>query len=168
MPRTSTTQGALARLGFGDPTSAERILGDWDDAHGDALRPLVDDLGGSVARRSAAELRDELLAAAGADPAAPQPVAAATGADPLRLAYRRALLRLAARDLTSPDPLEQLPDIAGELADLADATIETALALARGEVAGWEGVRFGVSTCSTWPSPPPTRPASPAAPLRRR
>ena len=205
MPRTSTTQGALARLGFGDPTSAERILGDWDDAHGDALRPLVDDLAasadpdlalsglarlvegnpglldrliadetltrrlvavlgasvalnqhlghhpgdvdvlaGSVARRSAAELRTELLAAAGADPAAPQPVAAATGADPLRLAYRRALLRLASRDLTSPDPLEQLPDIAGELADLADATIETALALARGEVAGWEGVRFGV------------------------
>ena len=48
MPRTSTTQGALARLGFGDPTSAERILGDWDDAHGDALRPLVDDLAASA------------------------------------------------------------------------------------------------------------------------
>ena len=64
--------------------------------------------------------------------------------DDLRRAYRRALLRIAARDLTAADPLADLPDVAAELADLADATVETALALARGEVPGWEKCRLGI------------------------
>lgn len=106
-----------------------------------------DDVGvlfGSVARRPAPELRAELLDAVGADPDAPAPAAEASRSDDLRRAYRRALLRIAARDLTAADPLAELPDVAAELADLADATVETALALARGEVAGWEKCRIGV------------------------
>ncbi len=99
---------------------------------------------GSVERRSADELRDELLAAVGADPGSATPVAPATRSNDLRRGYRRCLLRIAARDLTAADPLAVLPDIAGELADLADGTLEAALALARGEVRGWERCRIGI------------------------
>ena len=108
--------------------------------HPDDVSALI----GSVARRPAAELRTELLEAVGADPGSADPVADHTRSDDLRRAYRRALLRLAARDLTAADALADLPDVAGELADLADATVETALALARGEVPGWEKCRLGI------------------------
>ena len=104
----------------------------------------VDVLLGSVQRRTVEELRAELLAAVGADPDSADPVADAARSDDLRRAYRRCLLRIAARDLTVADPIAVLPDIAGELADLADGTVEAALALARGEVPGWEGCRLGI------------------------
>lgn len=99
---------------------------------------------GAVDRRSLAELRAELLSAVGADPDLSEPVADHTRSDDLRRGYRRALLRIAARDLTSADLLAVLPDIAAELADLADATVEAALALARGEVTDWQRCRIGV------------------------
>ena len=102
----------------------------------------VELLAGDIRRRSAAELQDELLAAIGAE--GEQPVAEPTRANDLRRAYRRALLRIAARDLTAPDAIAVLPDIAEELADLADATVAAALALARGEVVGWEVARLGI------------------------
>ncbi|MFT3862026.1 bifunctional [glutamine synthetase] adenylyltransferase/[glutamine synthetase]-adenylyl-L-tyrosine phosphorylase [Micropruina sp.] len=205
MDRTTTTEGTLARLGFGDPHRAAQTLSGWFDEHGDACDALVEQvlaaadpdltlngltrliaarpgllaglvaepewgervcrvLGASIAlnqhlgarphdldvlrgpvdRRSAAELRAVLLGVIGADPAAVHPVADAGRSDDLRLAYRREVLRIAARDLTSPDPFAELPQVAAELADLADATVEAALALARGEVPGWECVRLGI------------------------
>lgn len=101
-------------------------------------------LAGSVAARGAAALRAELLGAVGADAASGTPVAAPDRADDLRRAYRLAVLRIAARDLTSPDPSAAVQGVAAELADLADATIEAALALARGETPGWEGCRLAV------------------------
>jgi glutamate-ammonia-ligase adenylyltransferase len=89
----------------------------------------------TVTRSSAAELRTELLTAVGADPDADDPVAADDApdrlADRLRIAYRGALLRIAARDLDAPEPIEAMPDVAAELSDLADATLESALAIAR-------------------------------------
>lgn len=98
-------------------------------AHPEHLDQLV-----APARRTpAGELRAELLSAVGADPVAHAPVAS-TDADPLRVAYRGALVRIAARDLAAPEPIEVLPDIAAELADLADATLEAALAVARREI----------------------------------
>ncbi|MHB1011215.1 MAG: bifunctional [glutamine synthetase] adenylyltransferase/[glutamine synthetase]-adenylyl-L-tyrosine phosphorylase, partial [Propionibacteriaceae bacterium] len=69
---------------------------------------------------------------------------AARAADELRYAYRRELTRVAARDLTAEDPLALLDDIAGELADLADAALETAVAIARSQVTGHDRVRFAV------------------------
>ena len=48
----------------------------------------------------------------------------------LRTAYRRRLLHLAARDLTGA---EGLAEVAAELADLAAATLEAALAIARSQ-----------------------------------
>ncbi|MCE1174608.1 MAG: bifunctional [glutamine synthetase] adenylyltransferase/[glutamine synthetase]-adenylyl-L-tyrosine phosphorylase [Propionibacteriales bacterium] len=104
----------------------------------------VDVLAGSVERRDLDALRDELLTAIGAEGDPATPVAPATRSDDLRRAYRRALLRIAARDLTADDPLAVLPEIAGELADLADVTVEAALALARGEVSDWSLARLGV------------------------
>ena len=80
------------------------------------------------------ELRAALLASVGADPADPEPVsdpARLPGRDPatsLRVAYRRGLLRVAARDLTGVVTLDQA---AAELADLAAAALEAALAIAR-------------------------------------
>ena len=56
------------------------------------------------------------------------------GHDALRTAYREQLLGIAALDLTSPDPLVTLPETAGALADLAQAALEAALAIARDEV----------------------------------
>jgi [glutamine synthetase] adenylyltransferase / [glutamine synthetase]-adenylyl-L-tyrosine phosphorylase len=82
-------------------------------------------------RPDAAELRAALLNAVGASPVAAEPVAADAGPAPLALAYRRALLHLAARDLTGVMTLE---DTAAELADLAAAVLEAALALARAQL----------------------------------
>lgn len=107
--------------------------------HLEVLRP-------TAVRRSPAELRSTLLAAVGADPVDTQPVARENCADALRLAYRAEIIRIAARDLSHPDPLWILEDIAAELADLADATVETALALARREVGPEEAAltRIGI------------------------
>jgi [glutamine synthetase] adenylyltransferase / [glutamine synthetase]-adenylyl-L-tyrosine phosphorylase len=100
---------------------------------------------GGDTQHSAAAVRAHLLEAVGADPAAPQPVAASAGADALdalRLAYRRCLLVLAARDLTGAAEMEE---VSAELADLAAATLEGALAVARaGLPAGAEPSRFAV------------------------
>jgi len=83
----------------------------------------------------AGELRSALLTAVGADPGAPEPVAAA-GPDGgpaavLRVAYRERLLHLAARDLTGQMAID---DVAAELADLAAAALEAALAISRSQL----------------------------------
>lgn len=104
----------------------------------------VEPLAGDISRRSRSQLRAELCKAVGAEPGDEQPLADPARSDDLRRAYRRALLRIAARDLTSTDPRKELPEVAGELADLADGTVEAALALARGEVPEWGTVRLGV------------------------
>jgi [glutamine synthetase] adenylyltransferase / [glutamine synthetase]-adenylyl-L-tyrosine phosphorylase len=82
-------------------------------------------------RPDAAELRATLLGAVGASAQATEPVATDAGPAPLALAYRRALLQLAARDLTGVMTLEAT---AAELADLAAAVLEAALALARAQL----------------------------------
>jgi glutamate-ammonia-ligase adenylyltransferase len=66
---------------------------------------------------TAAELDTELLAAA--------------SADELRIAYRRRLLTLAARDLTGAATLDE---VAAELADLAATAIRAALAIAQSQL----------------------------------
>ncbi|HUR75138.1 MAG TPA: bifunctional [glutamine synthetase] adenylyltransferase/[glutamine synthetase]-adenylyl-L-tyrosine phosphorylase, partial [Sporichthya sp.] len=76
-------------------------------------------------------LRAAMLDAVGANADEAEPVADDDGAttyDRLRVEYRRWLLRLAARDLTGGAGLEA---VSAELADLAAATLEAALAIAR-------------------------------------
>jgi glutamate-ammonia-ligase adenylyltransferase len=87
---------------------------------------------------SAPTLRRDLLDAVQADPLGADPVAGAggvVGQDRLRVAYRRALLSIAGRDLAAPSAPAVLPEVARELADLASAALEAALALARAELA---------------------------------
>ena len=91
-------------------------------------------LRGAAVRPEPAELRADMLSAVSADPHDPEgPVAA--GQEPaaaLAAAYRRRLLHLAARDLTGAATV----DVVGEeLADIAAAVLEAALAVARAELA---------------------------------
>ena len=95
----------------------------------------ADVLNAELGRTPPEELRAELLTAVGADHNS-MPVAHDLGGDGLRLAYRKALLRIAARDLTAPEPIEVFDDVAGELSDLADATLGAALAIARAKLGG--------------------------------
>ncbi len=116
-----------ASTAFGDHLA--RHPGDWQV------------LGGPDALRGAAapELRAELLRAVGARPGDAEPVAdpaAVPGGDPgtaLPAAYRRRLLHLAARDLTGAVTMDET---AAELADLAAAALEAALAIARSQLPG--------------------------------
>ncbi|MDN6513130.1 MAG: bifunctional [glutamine synthetase] adenylyltransferase/[glutamine synthetase]-adenylyl-L-tyrosine phosphorylase [Acidipropionibacterium jensenii] len=102
------------------------------------------------ADRIAADLLAEVGAApdadgflvAGQDPA--RQTDPARGADLLRLANRRHLVRIASRDVDASECAEILDDIAAELADLADAIIETALALARAQTPGHRDARLAV------------------------
>jgi len=82
---------------------------------------------------SARDVRRDLLMAVGAQPTSREPVASdpSEAIDALRLAYRRQLLGIASRDLSGLAPMEA---IATWLSDLADATLEAALAIARAEV----------------------------------
>ncbi|MGB7449001.1 MAG: bifunctional [glutamine synthetase] adenylyltransferase/[glutamine synthetase]-adenylyl-L-tyrosine phosphorylase, partial [Ornithinimicrobium sp.] len=66
------------------------------------------------------------------------------GAEALRVAYRQQVVRIAATDLSAPDPCEVLPSVAAALADLAAAAVQAALWLARSEVEGQEQARLTV------------------------
>ncbi len=188
MDRIQTTQGTLARLGFSDSSTAERLLADWGSESEEILTLLadvadpdlalssldrlasvrpdlpallldssalafqltrvlgasaslgrhlvahpeqIDLLAEQVVSSSAAELRAELLRSVGADPDSTAPLAEDLSGDGLRIAYRGALLRIAARDLCEPEPIESFDSVVAELSDLADATLETALSIAR-------------------------------------
>ena len=107
---------------------------DWTvlDDDGDGAPP-------GAARPTARELEGRMLAAVGADPEDPpwgvrlgkaSPDAEPARVNALRLAYRRAILSLAGRDLGDGLPAEQA---AAELADIAAAVLTAGLALAVAE-----------------------------------
>jgi glutamate-ammonia-ligase adenylyltransferase len=123
----------VLREGLFDVLGASAALADHLVRHPDhwqLLRGRDDDgVQRAPVRLPANGLRAEMLTAVGADPSAEEPIAtAANPADALRVAYRGALLRLAARDLTGA---ANVSDVAAELADLAAGTLEAALAAAR-------------------------------------
>lgn len=92
-----------------------------------------------------AAIRDDVLRRIGADPGDSCPVATDPAAgDVLRRANRRHLVRIAARDLLSFEPELALESVAFELAALADAVMESALAVARAEVPDHADARLGV------------------------
>ncbi|CAJ63804.1 MULTISPECIES: bifunctional [glutamine synthetase] adenylyltransferase/[glutamine synthetase]-adenylyl-L-tyrosine phosphorylase [Frankia] len=109
---------------------ASRALGDHLARHPadwQVLRP--DEL--VAAPPDAGRMRAALLRAVGANPTDPAPRAVddrPATLDALRVAYRRALLVVAARDLTGAVALD---DATAELADLAASALDAALAIAR-------------------------------------
>jgi len=115
-----------------------------EEAAGDG--PAAPTADASHAEQRAA-VRAVLLRAVGADPASAAPVAALTadaGRDALRVAYRAELLAVAGADLASPEPTASVDACTRALSDLADAALETALALARAVVDGAEQCRLAV------------------------
>lgn len=105
-------------------------LGDFLVRHPPRWECLIDAEGLAQAPQGQV-VRAALLEAVGADAAAAQPIAANDGAetlDALRVAYRQQLLGIAARDLAG---LAEMEAVASWLADLADAVLEAALAIAR-------------------------------------
>ena len=84
---------------------------------------------GALRRPSAGELAGDLLAAV--LPGGGDGSGSADPATALRVAYRRRLLHLAARDLTGADGFAE---VAAELADLAAAALEAALTIARSQL----------------------------------
>jgi len=113
---------------------ASLALADHLASHPADWRILADDeIAGAVPDAAAHRVR--LLTAVGADPAAERPRAAGDEPevlDALRVAYRRALLVLAARDLTGTVSVD---DATAELADLAAAALDAGLAIARAGLA---------------------------------
>jgi [glutamine synthetase] adenylyltransferase / [glutamine synthetase]-adenylyl-L-tyrosine phosphorylase len=118
---------------------ASAALGDHLARHPDHWRVLAGEA--DLPAPEPEQVRAELLAAVGARAEDPEPIAGHAGTgqhgtgqpgtDPvaaLRVAYRRRLLPLAARDLTGEASFDQ---VAAELADLAAAALEAALAIAR-------------------------------------
>jgi glutamate-ammonia-ligase adenylyltransferase len=93
-------------------------------------------LRGDITRPGPAALREEMLRAVGAAPDGPDGAPVASGPDQvasLAAAYRRRLLHLAARDLTDAATVDAVGE---ELADIAAAVLEAALAVARAELPG--------------------------------
>ncbi|GAA2181736.1 bifunctional [glutamine synthetase] adenylyltransferase/[glutamine synthetase]-adenylyl-L-tyrosine phosphorylase [Brooklawnia cerclae] len=118
-----------------------RALNEYARVHPDDLRVLsdeqIDGQGRDVAHRVGAVLGvpdgpDGLVLD---DPEA---------ADLLRRANRRELLRIAARDLSHPQPASVVDRVAGELTELADAVMGYALAIARGQVPGAATARLAI------------------------
>jgi [glutamine synthetase] adenylyltransferase / [glutamine synthetase]-adenylyl-L-tyrosine phosphorylase len=109
---------------------ASSALGDHLLRHPEHWRGLTDPALGST-RPTAYSMRAELLQAVCADPDVDEPVSFGEDSacvDALRVAYRRLLLRLAARDLSHGVAVD---DVAAELSDLAAGTLDAALAIAR-------------------------------------
>jgi glutamate-ammonia-ligase adenylyltransferase len=111
--------------------------------HPEHWRELTDPTLGTT-RAAAYAVREAMLTAVGADPSSDLPVAGLPddeAVDALRVEYRRILLRLAARDLAHHVSLD---DAAAEISDLAAATLEAALAVARARVEAYASARLAV------------------------
>jgi len=116
---------------------ASSALGDHLVTHPDHWLHVTE-----ASRQSAEQRRDDLLAAVTAGLAKE---GANPGYDALRVAYRSHLLGIAALDLTAHDVVDELPQTAAALADLAAAALEAALVIAREEVGQSAGIcRFAV------------------------
>src|ERR1700722_11590888 len=103
-------------------------------------------LRGAVSRPGPAELRAEMMQAVGADPTGTEePMARGQETvAALAAAYRRRLLHLAARDMTGAATVDA---VAEELADIAAAVLEAALAVARAELPAFRDGGPGTSPC---------------------
>jgi len=105
---------------------ASSALGDHLVTHPGHWRSVT-----KAARQSAEQRREDVVGAVG-EVVASAGVTAAY--DALRVVYRSHLLGIAALDLTAERAVDELPPTAAALADLAAASLEAALVIARAEV----------------------------------
>ncbi|UEJ83124.1 bifunctional [glutamine synthetase] adenylyltransferase/[glutamine synthetase]-adenylyl-L-tyrosine phosphorylase [Brachybacterium halotolerans subsp. kimchii] len=120
-------------------------LGDFLTRHPDRAVALHSDE--DTLTLDAADVRARMLGAVGAVAGAEIPLASLSGRegrDALRIAYHERLLQIAAADVTAPDPVAIQPFVSASLADLAGASLEAALAIARTAVDDQETVRLAV------------------------
>src|SRR5665647_484274 len=97
----------------------------------------LDGLAAAPVRRPASEISADLLVAVGGDPQEAVPVArAARATDELRYAYRRELIRIAARDAAAGDGDCSLQGRVGKVGQLAGDVVQECPLVVRGEVAG--------------------------------
>lgn len=116
-----------------DVIGISEALGEFLERHPDEWQVLADAEALSEAP-SHSRMRRALLEAVGAHPDDPLPRASGhdeSVLDRLRVGYRRHLLGIAARDISGVAPMET---VARWLADLADAVLDAALAIARSDV----------------------------------
>ncbi len=109
-------------------------------SHPEDLDVLIDEPVGWTAEQIVSDVRERVSRAS--EEHWQQAVSAAM--DRLRLANRRHLVRIAARDLTSLEPEAVVDSIAAELAHLADAVMQSAVSIAEIEVEDADRVRFSV------------------------
>ncbi|MEO3932864.1 bifunctional [glutamine synthetase] adenylyltransferase/[glutamine synthetase]-adenylyl-L-tyrosine phosphorylase [Micrococcaceae bacterium Sec7.4] len=133
---------AVAELERSEPMyrvlGASEALGEFLIRHPEHLDAFEVTASPEPRAADAAGLRARLLRSVRADPKSARPVAGLTGQEgyvALRTEYRRGLVELAVKDLCAADPLDFLPAAGAELADLAGAAIEAALAVSRAEAA---------------------------------
>lgn len=155
--RTALAADADLRRRLIEVIGMSEALGEFLERHPSEWEVLADG-SGLTGAPSARDTRAALITAVGGNPEAPEPVAARPGVGPfrtlhdpgadecaldaLRVAYRRLLLGIAARDLCGIAPMET---VARWLADLADGVMEAALAIARSEVGPeFQSCRFAV------------------------
>ena len=129
---------ALSEFLIRHPEQTDVLFEETDPGHDDA--PAAESAWNND--ESAAEhLRSALMQTVGADPEAEHPAAelseeftAHQAGCALRIAYRREVTRLALRDLTAAEPLEYVASAARQLADLAAAAVDAALAVSRAQL----------------------------------
>ncbi|OFI38316.1 bifunctional glutamine-synthetase adenylyltransferase/deadenyltransferase [Arthrobacter sp. SW1] len=117
---------------------ASEALGEFLIRHPEHLDVFEERISPEPQAQDPSVLRAKLLASVRADASSPRPVAGLTGTAAyaaLRTAYRRGLTELAIRDLCAASPQDAMPIVGAELADLAGAAIEAALAVSRAEAA---------------------------------
>jgi glutamate-ammonia-ligase adenylyltransferase len=115
---------------------ASEALGEFLIRHPEHLTVFDSRVSPEPMPAAAEALRATLLRSVQADPMVARPVAALTGPPAyaaLRTAYRRGLADLAVKDLCAASPQDYMPSVGAELADLAGAAVEAALAVSRAE-----------------------------------
>ncbi len=113
-------------------------LGDFLISHPTCLEAVVRPSSGAsrcgIPITTLAHEREVALRAVGADPNDLFPVARIEdGVNRLRIHYLTRIGALAASDLTAPDPLAAMPEVASQIADIVGGALEAALATARAE-----------------------------------
>jgi len=116
---------------------ASSALGDHLVTHPGHWRAVIE-----ATRQNAEQRRDDVVGAVSSALAGGGPLLAY---DALRVAYRGQLLGIAALDLTAQKVVDELPQTASALADLAAASLQAAVMVARAEVGpGADACRFAV------------------------